>query len=146
MKCWLVLLLLLLSACGPKLPPVLNIPALANQPPLVVDQALGRPYDAKPTSEDPTGQWRSYTPPGTDDVLVRFHQNRAVSFTVTLKQPSQFSGQAVSRIGIHVTGIPTSETATAATWAGTFNGIDFAEVTAAKLSGEGFGLISVKTR
>jgi hypothetical protein len=74
---------------------------------LETDAAFGKPYKKREVDREPPpmpGEWRSYHLKDGSDLQIRFHNEKAVNFTLFFKTPSPSPEVALARVGVDTSG------------------------------------------
>lgn len=130
----LFMTLWIISGCS-DIKPLFNVTELANKSATVIDSALGKPTSVTPITSYPEqmpGEYREYTLSDGSTMQVKFYKDKAVTFTVWLKNPTATSRQALRYFGISmedVMPLPIIRKGPAGrTWSGTVKGVAFKEI------------------
>ena len=109
--------------------PVVDLPSIMGKSGSEVNAALGKPTKTVPITSYPDqmpGEYRNYAVKGLEDLLVRFHNDRAVQITAWFSDGMSDAEELLLAAGIDVNGVSPSVVAPAAKrWTGSYSGVIF---------------------
>ncbi len=125
---------------------VVNVPAIIGRTPKEVEAVTGKAKERTKITNEPDqmpGEFRDYEIKGAKlgltlyGMMVRYYRKRAVHITIDMPEHVDTAEAVLKMAGIDVQGAQPRVVAPLATrWTGTFNGVDFKDVAAAKMGSD----------
>jgi len=136
---FLVIAIGIIIGCGDTTKPLFQVTELANMTASFVDSNLGKAKTVTPITSYPEqmpGEYRDYILADGSEMQMKFYRDKAVEFTVWLKNPTSMSRSALKYFGItsgDIMPLPIIvKRPTVRVWEGTIRGVTFKRISSQK--------------